>query len=415
MKKQFLAITLSFFSLAMLAQKDEVKAADKAFKKGNYDEVLNVLKPLENSESSIDKKYKGQYLFLKAQALEKTNKIENASKVYKKLFAFENKVGKKKYTTIAKPMYDGLVSKITNQALKAYNEDKNYALATKKFVTVYNLKPKDTSYLFNAAVSAYLGKDYETSLKHFRKLKDINYTGIVTQYLAVNVETGETQNFATKAVRDNFVKLKQYKDPSEKVLPSRRADVIKNIGYILVTQGKTEEAITALEDARKANPKDVNLIITEAQMYIDLKRMDKFEELMQEAIKLDPNNGALFYNLGVVNANAEKYDEAISYYKKAIELRENYGDAYQNLAFAYLNKRVPIVNKMNENLSNEKKYNALEKEMNELNRMALPYLEKADALQRNLDTVRNLISIYDALGMTEKANALRPVYKKMRN
>lgn len=415
MRKQILLVIFSIFSLAIFAQKNEVKAADKVFKKGNYKEVLTILKPLAASEATMDAKYKGKYLFLMAQALEKTKKLEKAAKTYKKLIAYEKKSGKKKYTNEAKPLYDGIVSKVTNEALKAYNEDKNYAVATKKFALVYSLRPKDTSYLFNAAVSAYLGKDYNTSLKHFRKLKDLNYTGISTQYFAVDVKTGETQSFATKQVRDNFIKLKQYKDPTEKVLPSRRADVIKNIGYILVTQGKTEEAIAALEEARKANPEDINLVLTEARMYIDLKRMDKFEELMQEAVKLDPTNPELFYNLGVVNGNAEKYDEAISYYKKAIELKDDYANAYLNLAFAYLNKRVPIVDEMNKNLSNAKKYNALEKKMNEINKIALPYLEKADSLKRNIDTVRNLLNIYDALGMTEKAKALRPIYKEMRN
>ncbi len=34
--------------------------------------------------------------------------------------------------------------------------------------------------------------------------------------------------------------------------------------------------------------------------------MDKFAELMEEAIKLDPNNPELYYNLGVVSVNQNR-------------------------------------------------------------------------------------------------------------
>ena len=415
MKKQFVIAALSIFSLATFAQKDEVKAADKAFKKENYTEVLSTLAPLAASEATMDKKYKGKYLFLKAQALEKTGELEKAASTYRDIFAFEEETGKQKYAPLAKPMYEAIVQKVSNEAVKAYNEDKNYAESAKKFALVYAMSPKDTALLFNAAVSAYLNKDYDLALKHYRTLKDVKYTGIAKQYYAVNKETGSTDLFGTKKDRDAFVKLQQYENPTEKITESKRADIVKNIGYILVTQGKTEEAITALEEARKENPEDVNLIMTEAQLYIDLDRMDKFEELMKEAVKLDPNNSLLFYNLGVINGNAGKYDEAIDYYKKAIELKSDYRDAYLNLGFIYLNKRVPIVNEMNENLSNAKKYEALEVKMNDLNREALPYLEKADSLKRSFDTVKNLVNIYDTLGMSAKADALRPAYKEMKN
>ena len=66
-------------------------------------------------------------------------------------------------------------------------------------------------------------------------------------------------------------------------------------------------------------------------MYIKLERMDKFGELMIEAVELDPTNPVLFFNLGVVNANEDKIEAAIKFYKKAIELDPAYGDAYLNL------------------------------------------------------------------------------------
>jgi len=135
---------------------------------------------------------------------------------------------------------------------------------------------------------------------------------------------------------------------------------------------------------------------------------------MEEAIQLDPNNPTLFFNLGVVNQNEKKIEEAIAYYKKAIELKPDYGDAYMNTAVAILSGEEAIVNEMNNNLSNDKKYNELEKKQKELYKKALPFLEKAYELSSSEDTVRSLLNIYDILEYTEKYDALRVVYKKMR-
>ena len=72
----------------------------------------------------------------------------------------------------------------------------------------------------------------------------------------------------------------------------------------------TEEAIAALQEARKSNPNDVNLILVEADLYVKLDRMDKFGELMELAVKQKPNDPTLYYNLGVVNMNQKKKEEA---------------------------------------------------------------------------------------------------------
>jgi tetratricopeptide (TPR) repeat protein len=240
------------------------------------------------------------------------------------------------------------------------------------------------------------------------------YTGITTQYLAVSKESGEVEDLGSKSQRDLMVKTQQYSDPTEKVSESKQADIVKSIGYILVNQGKTEEAIVALQEARLANPKDVNLILNEAQLYIKLDRMDKFGALMQEAVKLDPTNPTLFFNLGVVNANEGKVEEAIEYYNKAIELKPDYGDAYMNLAVAMLREEKGIIEEMNKNLSDFKKYDALQAKQKELYKTALPFLLKADSIERSEGTVRTLLNMYDTLEMTKEADVLRPIYLEMR-
>ncbi|KGL64067.1 tetratricopeptide repeat protein [Polaribacter sp. Hel1_85] len=412
MRKQILALTVGFLSIASFAQKNELKAAEKAIKKGLFKEAKAALSVLESTEDSMDPKYKAKYLFLKGSAYGKSN-VSKASDAYNKLFAYEKESGKLKYTKLAEPKLSELVQFVSKKAIDQYGS-KDYKQATNNFYLTYKLSPTDTSFLYNAAISSSLGKDYDTSLKLYKELQEIKYTGIVTQYLAVNKETGKEEDLGTKTNRDAMVKFGKYIKPTEKTSESKQADIIKNIGYIYVNQGKPELAIAALEEARKSNPKDINLLLNQAQMYIKLERMDKFGELMEEAVKIDPTNPNLFFNLGVVNAGEDKIEEAIGFYKKAIELDPKYGDAYLNLGVTILNQRIAVIEEMNENLSNDKKYTELEGKLKTICKDALPYIIQADQIERTEGTVSTLLNIYDTLEMESEADALRPIFKEMR-
>lgn len=413
MRKQILALTLGLLSIATFAQKNELKAAEKAIKKGQVKEAKTIIGTLEKNEDAIEDKYKSKYYFLKGSAYGKSN-VKKAAEAYNKLFEIEKASGKSKYTSAATTNINKLIQSVSEKALKQYN-NKDYNNAKNSFYLTYKLSPKDTSYLYNAAISASIDKDYETSLKFYKELKESGYTGITTQYTAKNITTGEIEPFSSKQLRDISVKAKTHTDPATTVTPSKQPDIIKNIAYTYVNLDKTELAIAALQAARKENPKDVNLILNEAQMYIQLKKMDKFAELMEEAVKLDPTNPTLFFNLGVINQNEGKTKEAKGYYEKAIALKPNYADAYLNMAISILSGETAIVDEMNKNLSNAKKYNALLKKQQALYKEALPHLQKADNLSRTYDTVRTLLNIYDTLEMTDEADKLRPVYKEMKS
>ena len=73
-------------------------------------------------------------------------------------------------------------------------------------------------------------------------------------------------------------------------------------------------AIGAIKDARVINPLDVGLILTEANLYIQLGDKKKFD-LMKEAIDKDPNNHILYFNLGVITAEQGDRTKARSYYE----------------------------------------------------------------------------------------------------
>lgn len=412
MRTKIFALCLGLASMATFAQKNEIKAAEKAIKKQDYAAAVTALTTAESLISNAPK-LEAKFYFLKGQAYAAKKDFKVAVEAYNKLFDVEKKSGKQRYTEQARPLLDQLMNDLTTKAFALY-EAKDFKNASDAFYMRYSLNKQDTLFLSNAAQTAFQGGNLDASLKHYRELKDLGYTGIETRYLATNTETGVVENLGSKKQRDLVVKFGSHEKPQDKVTESKRGDVIKNIGIILTRQGKVDEAMVAVQEARKAFPDDMSLLFTEADLYLKLKKMDKFGELMEEAIKRDPNNSTLYYNLGVVNYNQGNFEEAKKNYKKAIEIKPDYFDAYMNMAVAILEKEKEIVEEMNKNLSDFDKYDELAAKQKQVYKDALPYLEKADEGARSLDTVRTLLNIYETLEMEDKAKPFRELYKTMR-
>ncbi|MGG6231491.1 tetratricopeptide repeat protein [Tenacibaculum sp. SDUM215027] len=412
MKKQILALSLGLMSLGAIAQKSELKAAEKAIKKQDFTTALSTLNAIEGSlMMNGEDKYKSKFYFLKGKALAATKDYRNAGEALNALLAMEEN----KYTDEAKPVLNQLIQEVSKKAVDLYNNKKDYKNAAEEFYLTYVLSPADTSFAYNAAVSATQAKDYDKAIEYYRELQKIGYTGVEKQYVATDKATGKVESFGNdKARRDLMVKSGGYVKPEAKTSESKSATIVKNVALILKEQGKTDEAIAAFKDARASNPKDLNLILNEAQLYVDMGKMDKFGELMNEAVALDPENPTLYYNLGVVNFNEGRVDDAKKYYSKAIELKPDYADAYMNLAVIVLSKEKVIVEEMNKNLSNFKKYDELAAKQKEVYKEAIPFLEKADSLNRNAETVKTLMNLYEVLEMSDKASEYRDLYQSMK-
>jgi len=414
MKKQVVTLIVGLVSVIAFAQKSELRIAEKAIDKNQFAEAVTAIEAAEALISNMKDKEKAKFYFLKGQAYKGKKNYKAAAESFNYLLKFEKEIDRDKYTDKAAPMLNDMISEVSNRGSKLYNEDQDFKNAAADFYLTYLLSPQDTSYLFNAAIASSQAEDYDNALKFYKELKEIKYTGIATEYIATSKETGEIENFGSKQQRDLMVKSGEYLKPDVRVSDSKESDIIKNIGYILTQQGKTDEAIAAIKEARAADPKDLQLILTEADLYIKLDQMDKFGELMEEAIKLDPTNPNLFFNLGVVNANEGKSERAIGYYKKAIELKPDYSDAYTNLAIAILSAEKGIVEEMNKNLSDFKKYDALLLKQKEVYKNALPYLEKSDAMKSDIQTVQTLLNIYQVLEMDGKAKEYKAKYDELR-
>jgi tetratricopeptide (TPR) repeat protein len=423
-------------SVSAFAQKEELKALKKIYAKeeikGNdlveYKALVAKVQPLATEEG--DKVYAGFYKamtpVLESLAIDKTmtpiqmqaalmklanpKAISDLASGLNATLDYEKKTGKKIYTDDINETITSFKPDLVNLAVGLGNA-KQYKEAGDVLYAIYQLDKKDQDKLFYAASYAVNGQDYEKALDYYNQLKAMNYTGDGTVYWATNKASQQEETFPTKVERDLFMKSGTHEKPRDEKLESKRGEIFKNIALILVQQGKTDEAKAAVTEARKANPSDDSLLLTELDLYLKIKDYDTYTKLVSEALEKNPTNVDLLYNLGVISADRGKLDEAEKYYKKALEVNPGYFNANLNLAELKLRadeKWVTEMNKLSTSDKDNKRYEVLKAERDKNFKSVLPYLEKAVEIEPTNEAARKtLLSVYNALEMTDKYKALK--------
>jgi tetratricopeptide (TPR) repeat protein len=415
MKKLAILMMLMICSNSF-TQKKELRQINKLISESFFNEAESSLEAISSLVEVSDDKIKAQYYFYLAKVSNELEKFNDAITAYENLKSINDSA----YSTIIKTEFDFLYSQIETSIINSAVEDNrnsNYSVASDKLIMAYRMnEEKNKDYLYYAAGSAVNSKEYDKALDYYVELKENNYTGVVDEYYITNNETGEEEK-VSETEFDLLKNSKDYSNPRVGQTESRYPEIVKNIALIYVQQGKNDVAIEAIQEARSIQPDDTSLILNEADLYIrisnnsddeserDLYRK-KFKELMELAITKDPENGILYYNLGVISSEQGENDSALEYYKKAIEFKPDYVDAYLNLVAVILDGEQSIVDEMN-NLGTSKKdnfrYDELKVKREDLYKECIPFLEKLiEVSPTSIDALNTLKNIYGVLGENEK-------------
>lgn len=416
MFKQILIPFILILSFSVYGQKKELKAVGKLVENQDYDTALNQLLSLESIVEDSELKYKAQYQFLAGNIYGRQQKFKAAFAAFESAKQLESDNGSSKHTADIDKLTNDFTIEAVNKAIDE-NQNENYVKAAELLILVYNVdQDKNRDYLYYAASSAVNGGDYDSALAYYQELRDLDYTGSVEKFYATETETGEEIELSA----ENYVlfqKLKAYSNFRTEMTESKLPEIVKNIALIYVQQKQNDLAIGAIKEARAANPLDIGLILTEADLYIQLGDKQKFTDLMKEAIEKDPNNHILYFNLGVITAEQGDRAKARAYYETAIELNSSYAASYLNLAALILDEEPELVEKMN-SLGNSRadniKYEQFQKQREGLFLEAVPVLEKLTEIDpSNFEALNTLKNIFGTIGdaanfkkMKEKLEAL---------
>lgn len=433
MKTKYFIASALLVCTGLFAQKDELKTLKKIYDKdapnakdiANYKQALASAEPLMASADESDKVYLEYYKAILPFMELSTQKTPDPQSMFKaftptviakiaessdNVIEFEKKSGKQILTKDIQESVEEFNPMLLNYAVELGNQNRHKE-ASSVLHSIYLLDKKDQEKLYYAASYAVNGKDYDKALVYYDELIKLGYTGEGIGYYAKSVVNNEEYFFRNKQELDNAIRIKTHISPRTEKIPSKRGEIYANYALILIEQGKSDLAKSAIKEARKANPEDIGLIITEANIYYNEKDYNTYSKILEEAAAKSPNNPELFYNLGIAAMKVEDFKKADEFYKKTVQLDPKYANAYFNMAIMKLDKDNDIVEEMN-NLGNtpkeNKRYDELKKERVVLFNDAMPYLEKYIELEpSNEDAKKTLLNIYMFLELTEKYKALK--------
>jgi hypothetical protein len=169
--------------------------------------------------------------------------------------------------------------------------------------------------------------------------------------------------------------------------------------YKVKVESDPAAAIKYLEMGRAKFPDDNQLLFTEINHYLKAGKLEILTDKLKAGIAKEPKNVSLYFTLGNVYDNLSQQDkdpakaeayaaEAMTYYKKTLELDAKNSDAIYSIGASFYNKAAVFskdMKKLESDFSKEgqKKYEAAEKLMIAEFDKALPYFKKAESINAN--------------------------------
>ena len=153
MKTKIFILAAMSFTMVGLAQKSELKAAEKALKGGDAMAAKTALEGVSGMISGADAKVQSQYYFLRGKAYAELAKkgddtaFDESVSSFRKVVDIEEKSGKSKYTDETNQRMAAITADLVNSAVED-NSNKKFKEAAEKLYLSYKLSPKDTSYLY---------------------------------------------------------------------------------------------------------------------------------------------------------------------------------------------------------------------------------------------------------------------------
>jgi hypothetical protein len=246
-------------------------------------------------------------------------------------------------------------------------------------------------------------QDYVNSYNSFKGCLDfhegVKAAGIksplekVEDYNGVLYLTGLLSTYAQKEDESGAI--------YQKLLDAKKDSAFVYSGlYKLKLKDDRAGALKILEQGRAKYPNDNSMLFNEINHYLSDGKLDQLIIKLKEGIAKEPKNTSLVFTLGNVYDNLSQKEtdpakqeelqkEAMVYYAKTLEMDSKNVDAIYSIGATFYNRAAKISAELKKlgdlppSKDNDKKYNAKEKEMVAEFDKALPFFQKAEALNPN--------------------------------
>ncbi|SVC82015.1 uncharacterized protein METZ01_LOCUS334869, partial [marine metagenome] len=308
-------ITLAFLFINITyAQKKELKFAERNIKSEDYSTAKQNIQLAEKLISQMDAKTTVKYHYLKGVAYyaNGNSNIEESSVALESLnksIDLESESSTKLYTSKAEGWRIEMLNRFVEDSKNSL-ENENYKDAYLNLEMSYRVSPRDTLYLYNSALIATENKDFDQALAFYNELIDIEFTGITTNYYAIEKSTGENQGFTGPDQRELFIKAGTHENPTDMELESVEMNIFRSMAAIYKNKNEYEKSLSYIERGKNIDENDINIILLESNIRWEMGDVESYEKLITKALEIEPNNVDLHFNLGVISSDKGDIDKA---------------------------------------------------------------------------------------------------------
>jgi tetratricopeptide (TPR) repeat protein len=386
MKKVMILLAVVFAANVMMAQKKDRTDAFMYNKNGQYEKAMASIEKCINHEGFLGMKPNDQATAWLYRATIYQNVIQSGDekllmkapdaleKVYESLMkCMENKDFLEENRQEIIQRVNAVMNTYYNVGAVAFDAGQ-YDVAIPQLKKAYDIakslgSPDANEMLKYAAFASMKAKDFDKAIEYYTMLQSSGYEGEDLYYNLASAYLGkENKEEAAKVISAGIAKF-----------PSSEALIRENVNLKLM-EGKGNEAVAELEQLLAARPDDVTLMFALGTIYGDDTK-DMFDG-----------------------------DKAIDYYTRAINAKPDFYDAIYNLGALYIN----MSNKIKEQAdaitgfskAEQKQYEDLINQANELIQTGLPYVKQAYEAQPSPEIKAVLKSMYVRLNMLEEVKAL---------
>jgi tetratricopeptide (TPR) repeat protein len=217
-----------------------------------------------------------------------------------------------------------------------YASEKKYADARADFEGVLARRPDSLDALFALAVVALQQKDTETAEKSLLKLSERDFAGRALAIYQLGVLAEERGEHTAAESYFGRVEKGEYFIPAQ----AHRAQLMSK-------QGRNAEAREYLHQIEQQNPDlspqdKARLIIAEAFLMREAKQFEAAYELLEKALKAQPNEPDLLYDQAMLAERLNKVDVLENNLSRVIALRPDNAHAYNALGYSLVERNVRL-------------------------------------------------------------------------
>lgn len=248
----------------------------------------------------------------------------------------------------------------------------------------YNLYvglPDDQIEIVKEALSARLAGDYGKSLKLLQNAISQNPNSSILQYhLGLTYhgmkEYEKALSIYEPLTDDDFVKS-----------PLLYSD-LANANYGL---GREDKYVKYLESSIREFPEDLTQYVTLSNYYQEKRQFDKAEEILNKGLKIEPRYASYYNSLALIASSNNNTQKEFELYKKAVGYDFRYASGHLNLSILY------------------------DQVFKDLPNALVEAMIAFDLDPENPRYISRLSSVYEKMGMTDKAQKLNEKLLSMDN